>query len=369
MRIGIDGRELLGHRTGVGRYLTEVCREWQDAPGASGHEFVVYSPAPDTALAEVGLRFDGGGRFRHRGVPGGNGTRWEQLRLPGVANRDHLDAFFAPGYSAPIRLSVPCVVTMHDVSFLAHPEWFSWREGMRRRWLARQAAARTDAIITGSRFSRDEIERTLDVRRERIHVVPYGIRPAGAPSGPPPTEPLVLYVGSIFNRRHLPTLIRAFARVRRDTPDAMLMVVGDNRTHPPVDLEAMAVAAGVAAHVTFRAYVTDDELQALYHRARVFAFLSEYEGFGLTPLEALAAGVPVVVADTPVAREVYDGAARLVPVGDVTATADAIRSLLSSHDLRTRLLEHATPRLASLTWSRTAGATLAVLERVVSGPR
>ena len=367
MRIGIDGRELLGHRTGVGRYLTEVCRQWQDTPDAGGHEFYVYSPAPDAALATVGIRFETreGPGFRHRSVPGGIGTGWEQLRLPVAADRDRLDVFFSPAYSAPVRLRSPSVVSVHDVSFLAHPEWFPWREGLRRRWLARQVAARAAAIITGSRFSRDEIERTLDVRRERIHVVPYGIRPPGRPSTPP-SNPLVLYVGSIFNRRHLPTLIRAFARVRRNVPDATLVIVGDNRTHPPLDLGAHAAAANVDRHVTFRSYVSDEELRELYRRAQVFVYLSEYEGFGLTPLEALAAGVPVVAADTPVAREVYGEAARLVPIGDVTATADAIGQLLHSSDLRHRQLQCAAPRLAALTWSRTADATMRVLERAAS---
>ena len=87
-----------------------------------------------------------------------------------------------------------------------------------------------------------------------------------------------------------------------EVADARLAIVGDDRTWPPVDLRAVAAAHAVADRVRFANYVSDQELAELYGTASVFAFLSEYEGFGLTPLEALSAGVPVVVLDTPVAR-------------------------------------------------------------------
>ena len=115
----------------------------------------------------------------------------------------------------------------------------------------------------------------------------------------------MLYVGSIFNRRRLPDLIAAFARAAHDMPRARLVIAGADRSWPAQDLAAVAAAQGLGSRVELRHYVSDTELAALYARASVFAFLSEYEGFGLTPLEALASNVPIVVLDTPVAREVY----------------------------------------------------------------
>ena len=129
-------------------------------------------------------------------------------------------------------------------------------------------------------------------------------------------EPVVLFVGSLFNRRRLPDLIAAFARATQDLPQARLVIVGGDRTWPPQDLAAVAAAHGVQAKTEFRRYAAEPELVELYGRASVFAFLSEYEGFGMTPLEALSADVPPVVLDTAVAREVYGDAAVFVSRGD-----------------------------------------------------
>ena len=363
MRIGIDGRELLNLRTGVGRYLAELCTQWLQLPSSRGFEFIIYTHAPVAELAELGPPFDraGPGPFRHQPVRGQPGTWWEQVQLPSVANQDALDLFFAPAYSVPLRLTAPTAVTMHDVSFAAHPEWFRWRARLRLRWLARRTISRARAVITVSKFSRDEILRYFDLPPARVHVVRSGIQPRAA-NTPDTAAALVLYVGSLFNRRHLPTLIQAFAKVRLEVPEASLVIVGDDRTYPKQDLAAVARRAGVGDHVTVAAYVSEEELSALYGRARVFAFLSEYEGFGLTPLEALSSGVPIVVGDTPVARELYGGAGLFVPVMDVSATASTIAALLRDDALRARQKERAASVLPSFSWPRAAKETLAVLE-------
>ena len=129
----------------------------------------------------------------------------------------------------------------------------------------------------------------------------------------------MLFVGSIFNRRRLPTLITAFAAATATRPDARLVIAGADRSYPALDLAGLAAEAGVGGRVEIRNYVhARRSSTSLYARAAVFVFLSEYEGFGLTPLEALSAGVPIVVLDTPVAREVYGDAAWYVPRdGDV----------------------------------------------------
>ena len=371
MRIGIDGRELLNQRTGVGRYLAELCGQWLASERARPHEFVFYTPEATSDLSVLGPPFaeTSNIRFRHRSVPGGAGTWWEQVTLGGAASQDDLDLFFAPAYSAPLRLAVPTVVTMHDVSFIAHPEWFRWREGARRRWLAQHTMARAEAIISVSAFTRTEILRSYNVRSERVRVVLSGITPRVATRKDDPAKPLILFVGSIFNRRHLPTLIRSTAKVRQIFPTAELTIVGDDRTYPKQDLAASVRSAGLRDAISLRSYVSESELDELYRRATVFAFLSEYEGFGLTPLEAMSAGVPVVVADTPVARELYRDAALYVPVADTAATAAAILTLLGDTLLRDQQRRRAEARLPTFTWRRAAEETLDVLEAAANGRR
>src|SRR5476651_1153749 len=122
MRIGIDARELCGRATGVGRYLGGLLREWAIDERARVHEYLLYAHGP------IALPLDAR-RFPTRTVPGSGGSIWEQFQLPRAMTSDHLDVWFAPAYTAPLRIAAPTVVAIHDLSFVAHPEWFRLREG------------------------------------------------------------------------------------------------------------------------------------------------------------------------------------------------------------------------------------------------
>jgi glycosyltransferase involved in cell wall biosynthesis len=358
LRIGVDARELLGASTGVGRYLAELLTRWTARPDSGSRRFLLYAPeAPP-------IRFEGG-TTELRIIGTGRGTWWEQTHLRRAVVRDAPDAFFAPAYTAPLGTDVPLAVTIHDISFVAHPEWFRMREGFRRRWLTRRAAERASVIFTDSQFSRIELETRLRVDPGRIRVIPPGVTARVLPSGiRQGREPLVLFVGSLFNRRRLPDLIEAFARATSDMSASRLLIVGDDRTWPRQDLHAIVREHRVEGRTEFLRYVSDAELAALYARASAFVFLSEYEGFGLTPLEALAAGVPPVVLDTPVAREVYRDAAVYVNAGDIPGTAAAIRLLLEDPGRAAPLVARAPELLRLYSWDAAADVTLAEIESI-----
>ena len=354
-RIAIDARELLGAVTGVGRYLGELLNHWTARSDAASRQIRLYAPEP------LALKWPG---VEVRVLPGGRGTWWEQTALRTALRREPPDVFFAPAYTAPLLLPAPLVVTIHDVSFSRHPEWFRWREGRRRHLLTRSAARRAAAVITVSEFSKREIEALYRVPAARIRVIANGLPPARG-SGRARREPLALYVGSIFNRRRVPDLIAAFARIARELPDARLVIAGDNRSWPRQDLAATVAAHGIASQVQVLDFVSDATLDTLFARASVFAFLSEYEGFGLTPLEALASGVPCVVLDTEVAREIYGDAVAYAPPGDLAGTADVIGRLLTSRADGEAMLARAPAILSRYSWARAADQTLAVLEAAV----
>jgi glycosyltransferase involved in cell wall biosynthesis len=359
LHIAIDGRELCGKPTGVGRYLRSVLTEW--AGGNYGHRFTIVVPQePDAAMRALGPAF--AWCVEPAEVAG---TYWEQTTLARRLARERPDVFFAAGYTAPLRRTCPFVVAIYDVSYFAHPDWFGWREGLRRRWLTRAAARRAFRVVTISEFSRDEIVRFLHTPADRIVLAPPGA-PAVAPAhSAAPRPPLVLYVGSLFTRRHVPELMRGFALAAARVPGAQLILVGDNRTSPAVDPQALAVQLGITAQVDWRAYVDDAALDALYGQARAFAFLSDYEGFGMTPMEALAHGVPPVLLDTPIAREVYgDGALRVNL--EPAAIADALVRLLTHDAEHAAVLTAGRARLAAYSWSRTAARILRALEEAAS---
>ena len=368
MRIGVDARELAGHATGVGRYLGELLAHWATEPAAAGHEFVLFADRPLALPPPAG---------REGALPAGlavtsvvslgDGTMWEQFTLPALVRESGAAVLFSPGYTAPLRLPIPRVVAIHDVSFAVHPEWFSWREGARRRTITRMTAERAARVLTISEFSKREIVTHLGVSADKVSVIYPGLTrlPASPamPHDPRPTthSPCVLFVGSIFNRRHVPDLIAGFGRLAATYPDITLEIVGDNRSSPRQDLVALAQRSGAADRIHARAYVDDGELANLYRRARAFAFLSDYEGFGLTPLEALGQGVPIAVLDTPVAREVYGDAAIRIARPEPALIASALQTLLFDEAARERQLGAAIPVLARYSWPACAARVLGEL--------
>lgn len=361
MKIAIDARELRGKPTGVGRFLAKILRAWETMPQAQAQEFILLAPE---------------GTAPHAGIV------WEQIVLPRLVRNARADVLFSPAYSGPMFPPVPMVVAIHDVSFAAHPEWFTWREGARRRTTVQLAARAATRVVTISQFSKREIIAHLGIDGSNIVVAYPGVADLNGPSSmtddlssaartlPDAARTLrvrdtssqtFLFVGSIFNRRHVPELIEGFGRLARAHPDARLEIVGDNRTSPAIDLPGAIRATGLTDRIHLRSYVTDQELRALYASASAFAFLSEYEGFGLTPLEAMAAGLPVLLLDTPVAREICGDAAIYLERPDPALIEGALTTLLCDLRERQRLLEAASHVLARYSWTECAAQVLSVL--------
>jgi glycosyltransferase involved in cell wall biosynthesis len=357
MRIAVDARELCGRPTGVGRYLSALLEEWAESTGGQRHQWALYAHAPPP----VPRRFS-----EHvRVLPGSGGTRWQQWDLARALRRDKPDVVFAPGYTAPLSAPAPTVLTVHDVSYFDHPEWFSAREGWRLRTLTRLSAQRARLVLTDSEFSRQQIVRHLRLPAAHTRLVHLGVRrPAPAAAADARREPMVLYVGSIFERRRVDWLIGSCDAVADRVAGVRFEIVGENRTaHPRRDLEALRRQSGHADRISLRSYVDEATLAELYARASVFAFVSEYEGFGFTPLEALAAGVPPVVLDTAVAREICGAAARYVHASaNHTELIEALVDLLINDAARQAILQQAPVTLARYDWTETARATLAAIE-------
>ena len=360
LHIAIDGRELVGQTTGVGRYLQALIERWARMEGP--HRFTVFAPAPPPSTwTHVSPRVSWEVLAAERA-----GTLWEQTRLPAAVNRAGADVLLSPAYTAPLRVRCPIVLAIHDVSYFTHPEWFSGREGLRRRWLTRRSAARASAIMALSQFGAREIARFLRVPRDRIHVIPLGPPEVPARSVNVAREPLVIFAGSLFTRRRIPETLAGFADMARRVPAARLIFAGDNRTMPHVDPLAISKDLGIADRVTALGYVSDDALAQLYGRARAFVFLSDYEGFGLTPLEAIARGTPPVLLDTDVMREVYGDAATFVTLAPAAIGA-ALERLLQDDGAHAEAVARGRQRLDEYSWERTAAATLRLLESAVRG--
>lgn len=363
MNLGIDARELQGRPTGVGRYLRNLLHHWTQA--ASDRLFLYFNgPAPAdpvVAHATVVTRVLGPGRTR--------GLWWQERLLPPAAQADEVDVFFSPAYVCPLRLHVPRVTTVHDLSFFALPRDFTVLDGFRRRTLVAASVRASRAVLAVSDFTRREIRAQFPEAAGKTACIALGADDELAP--PPGREeartrlgvwgPLLLAVGAIFNRRCLPDLLRAAARLLPRWPELRVEVVGEDRTHPPLDIAGLVRALGLERHVRLSGFVGDAALAARYAAADVAIVLSEYEGFGLPVLEAMRRGVPVVTSTRPALSELFGEAALLVDPHDVPGIAAAVDGLLADPARRERLVALGRELASRYSWAETARRTREVL--------
>jgi glycosyltransferase involved in cell wall biosynthesis len=174
---------------------------------------------------------------------------------------------------------------------------------------------------------------------------------------------LVLTVGTILNRRRLPELLRSLALVRRVVPSVLLDVVGENRTHPRLDLQGLVGRLGLEKHVRFSGFVDEAALADRYAAADAAVFLSDYEGFGLPAVESAARGLPVVASREPSLGEVLGDGALLVDPRDEGAISSALLSVLTDDGVRARLRDRGRTLASRYSWAEAARATRNVLHR------
>jgi glycosyltransferase involved in cell wall biosynthesis len=363
MRIGVDARELQGRPTGVGRYLRGLLRAW---PANLDDDLLLYFNGPAPPETRV---TDGRITARPVGARAVRGLWWQEARLPRAARSDRLDVFFAPAYACPLRLGVPRVTTIHDLSFVSLPEDFTPLDGARRRALVGMSLDASRRIIAVSEFTRREIHAWRPDTRGRVEVVPHGAED-DLPQAPPRDEararlgirgPLVVSVGSILTRRRLPALLQAMVLLRRSHPAVVLDVVGENRTHPSLDLDAVVERLDIAESVRLSGFQSEEGLALRYAAADVAVYLSEYEGFGMPVLEAMSRGIGVVTTLRPATGEIFGEAALTVDPTDARAIAAAIGRVLDDSCLRGRLVERGRALAARHAWADAAARTRNVL--------
>lgn len=359
LAIGIDGRELAGSApTGTGRYLRNLLRRWRDSDDTL---FVYFDgpPPADPVLDHPQVR------ARAVGRGGARGLVWQQRLLPARLREDDLDVFFSPAYSCPLPVDVPRVTAVHDLSFFAYPQDFGYLDGLRRRLLVGASIAASRTVLVCSEFTRRELGRLFPHLADRARHVALGpdddLPPAPSREDSRTrlgiTGPFLLTVGAILNRRCLPELLRATARLCRAHPRLVLDVVGENRTCPRSDLPRLVSALGLERHVRLSGFVDDAGLAERYAAADAAVFLSEYEGFGLPALEAAARGVPLILSRHPSLGEVFGAAAVLVEPRDEPRVAGALDAVLRDGLLADRLRRAGRALAARYSWADTARRT------------
>jgi glycosyltransferase involved in cell wall biosynthesis len=259
---------------------------------------------------------------------------------------------------------------VHDLSYLRFPETVS-RDSLRYRTIVPRSIDRARIVCTLSETMKDEIEAEYGLDRERIHVTYPGVDDSWFEAKPLSDidrvqvglpERYVLAVGTLEPRKNLGHLLRAYSELWHSDPTTPpIVLVGASGWGPRLDLERLPDEAVIRT-----GYLATPELRSVVAGAACFAFPSMYEGFGIPPVEALACGVPVVATDLPVTREVLGQAARLVPLHDLDALAEALRLELST-DSDEAAMTRRRDQARRWTWRECARQTLAAYQDALSG--
>jgi glycosyltransferase involved in cell wall biosynthesis len=353
-RVVLDATPLLGPRTGVGRYVEHLVRE---LAGLDGLELVATAFTMRGAGA-LPAAVPPAVRVRHRPAPArALQAVWSRLELPpvewlaGRADVVHGTNFVLP----PLRRAAG-VLTVHDLTYLRFPETVS-AASLRYRTLVPRGLRRAAIVVTPSHAVAAEVRAEYGLG-DRVLATPLGVD-AGwfdavaltaaelAARGLP--ERYLLFVGSVEPRKGLPALLAALRLLHDDVPDTPPLVLAG----PPGWGPALETAGLPAGAVVPAGYLETADLRRLVAGAALLAYPSVYEGFGLPPLEAFAAGVPVVASDLPVVREVTGSLAALAPVGDAAALAEALRATLADPGDGAARRE----RARGFTWAATATRT------------
>ena len=360
LRIGVNASILGGRPSGLGQSVLALIRELARLRAG----IAVYTGCPEALAglpvavrrAPAAIRPEGGGASHVARL------LWIQTALRVRVRRDGLDVLLNAVPEGLLRPRVPQVTIVHDLIPLAFPREYPRQQLYFHRFVP-AVLRQSHTVVANSGATRHEVLSRYGVSPGKVTAIPFGcdasrFHPDGA-RHVDPRGAYVLYVGNLLPHKNLARLVEAVALVRKER-GVRLVVAGQGRAAAVKALRRRADARGV--DLELRSYVPAGELAALYRGAAVFALPSLMEGFGLTALEAMASGTPVVASASSSLPEVVGSAGLLVDPTDAPQIARAILRVLTEAPLREGLVARGRERALGFSWERTARGVLELLE-------
>jgi glycosyltransferase involved in cell wall biosynthesis len=320
----IDGRPLVGNRTGIGVHTAEIARRLPFDMTLASH-------------AEIGYR-EGLEQLRFRVDPMPLGVLWQQVKLP----RIDADVLWGPHGTLPLAWKKPAIVTLHDFTSITMPLRHRAKTILSFNLFIGASLELASRVACVSRVIADEAMRGFGVPASKIELVPNGVDAFFTP-GDGAEEDFILFTGTLEPRKGIHDLVDAWRALPRPRP--RLVLCGGEGWGTRIDDEEGVVRTG---------YVTRDVLRDLYRRAMVFVYPSHHEGFGIPPLEAMACGAPVIATRTGAIPDYAEGAALLVDPGARDDLRDGLARIVRDASLRRELRERGPERAFAWRWERGA---------------
>ncbi len=368
MKIGINGRFLVATRTGVQRAAFNLIKSLFELDREN--EYFIFTGENQVGLKEwdyanvtvVPSYLKEAESFRNH--------IWEQWSLPRLAKKHQIDILHCPANMAPLFYSGKCIVHIHDLCFVVNPQWYSFQFRTLYKALIPQLAKRATKVTTNSNNSKNDLMQFCDIKAGKVGLIYWAVDDIFLNSSECNDESHIsesdrnffksdyfLYVGSLAPRKNIRTLVKAYEIFRDKNPDSkakLVLIGGESPLLGSVKLKINKYESDIV----IRGFVTDEVLSAYYRNATMMVYPSLYEGFGLPPLEAMAAGTPVVTSNTSSIPEVVGEAALMVSPYDVVKLAGIMDRIYKDPSLRKWMISQGLKQVRKYTWPRVARNTL-----------
>ena len=376
LRVGINATALLSPRTGIGQYVYHLGRECLEAEDIDPSFF--YGTWKTQLRAQPLPNIDTIKTYIKKAVP------WSyeiknlifQAQFSAGLLKHPVDVYHEPNYLA-FRFPGPSVITVHDLSWIRHPETHPKQRLAAMSSYFPRSLERAAAILTDCNFVKKELVETFGLNPERVTPVLLGVSSDFYPRQPSACKGFlgehglafgryVLSVGTLEPRKNIPALIDAYSMLPADLQQQFPLVLVGMRGWLSSGLEARMKPLVERGVIKPLGYVADEMMPLVYSGAAAFVFPSLYEGFGLPPLEAMACGAPVISSESSSLPEVVGDAGLLVDPLNVDALAESLRSVLEDRAFAEALAQKGVKRAAGFSWKKTAAETIAVYRRALA---
>ncbi|TSC92933.1 MAG: Glycosyl transferase, group 1 [Candidatus Berkelbacteria bacterium Licking1014_7] len=370
MLIGIDAsRAIKNQPTGTEYYCQEIIKAL--ARIDRKNFYILYAPeAPRNELKKLPDRFS----WRIIPFP----RLWSQIRLSWelLTTKTRPDVMFEPAHTVPLIHTAPMVVTIHDLGFKYYPELYTRFENFYHNFSAKFSTKHSAHIITVSNYSASDIQKNYPVKPSKISVVYHGIdeqifrlpnlREQKTNLIPQIKKPYIFYIGRLEKKKNITNLVKAYALLRQEKKITHQLVLtgkpgfGYNQIQQEID----QLSPEISKDIIQTGYIRQNDYPILLKNADIFAFVSNFEGFGMPVIEAFACGVPVVCSNRTSLPEIAQNAAILINPKKPFEIAVAFSKIINKPALKSALISKGIKRASLFSWDTAARKTLNILEMI-----